>query len=254
MRHVRRGTSRALIVAVAVGCVSLFALASLLWFLRTGCEDATPSELRRVRCGGSAADSWVAVQQVLFAVAAVALLAGIVWALRKATLGSLAGAAVLGAGCFAAIFVIDSKQLADKPIPRLSAVRVLDRRCVEPCAAGVRVAFTLDRPARMVFSLQPESNDSIELRPYRKAGYGYRTGVVKPNGAAPDEESDFAAGRHLERIRGVVSIDVPRVRTEALPPGLWVLSVTAHVQQAGHQVKTAGGAFSEHVRILRKPA
>lgn len=242
--------SRGWICAVALLAAALFGFGALLLLLQHVCDDVDPATLQTVRCDGERGRWWVLAQGALVVTGAVALLAGIVRALAMARMVALAAAIALDVVLLVAAYAISGIGLADKPVPRLSGVRVIERRCAEPCAGGVRVRFALDRAAPVRFSLGPESNASVEVRPYRRLDYQYRTGVLSRAGTTAREEIDFAAGRHLVRVGGIVEIAGPPVRRESLPPGVYVLRIEALVPGAGNQLRNTSAPVSRGIRIL----
>lgn len=242
-----------LIWVLAAAAVALFGVGVVLWLLSFVCENGGEDAAQTVACDGERGRWWRIVQAVLVAASACLLLGAIAWAAAKQDVRPLVAAIALCGAAFVAVFAISRIRFEDKPAPRLSAVRVLDRRCAEPCTAGIRVAFEIDRRARVRFGLGPDNNSSVEYRPYRESsGYRYRSGVVRRPGERPDEDTEFEAGEHLVRVRGDVVVDVyePSERVEALPPGIHVLSVVASVPNSGNQ-QNANSVESNHgVRIL----
>lgn len=237
---------------LALVAVALFGAGLFVWLLTFVCENIGEDAAQTVRCDGERGRSWRIVQAVLVAASGGALLGAITWAAAKELVWPLVAAIVLSGAAFVAVYAISAIRFEDKPAPRLSAVRVLDRRCTEPCAAGIRVAFTLDRRARVRIGLGPDNNSSVEFRPYREGGYRYRSGIVSGPGDQPDEDTEFDAGEHLVRVGGEVVVDVyePSERIEPLPPGVHVLSVLASVPKSGNQRNANSKEFNHGVRIL----
>lgn len=116
-------------------------------------------------------------QEVLCALAGAVLIAGIAWALRRARVWPLAAAALPVIILFVAVYAIGGIALAAKPLPRLSGVRLLDRRCADLCSGGLRTVFTIDRAAPVWFVLAPDA-------PYT-ARPSYLARIVAPPGASP---------------------------------------------------------------------
>src|SRR5918999_1650668 len=82
-----------------------------------------------------------------------ALLFGAVRALDGARFVPLIVPVAASIPAFVAVGAIDRIELGEKPLPRVTEVRLLDNACTVPCAGGIRAAVTVDRPAEVELRL-----------------------------------------------------------------------------------------------------
>lgn len=208
-----------------------------------GCENADTAQLDTVRCDSERSGGWRAAHQLVGLGCLVGVIVGGAWAIRRVRWPPLAGGAVVGLAGLGAMAAIDNVRLPDRPIPRLSDVRLLDAACASPCSQGVRVAFTLDREAEVSLSFAPDGWIAV-------GGRDYETGVLgRPRTASgsPPDVVGFGAGAHTIAVGGW-AVDRPSTR-RPLPAGPYALALTPRPQRSGGQQRILGERVELRVAI-----
>lgn len=238
-------SKRLAIGALALVVLTLFVFAAFFWLLSgVGCEDAEEATLNTVQCDHERGRSWVTLQGVLILCSGAALVAGTVWGVLAARLWPLAVAVALALPALAAVFVIQGVEVSDKPLPRLSNVRLIDRGCTVPCSRGIRVAFTVDREAEVDFHLGPARFEDIGGRQYGSGVLGQEYGPTTPG-------VDYKPGRQVVRVGGAI-LNPPEQRG-SLPPGDYELELVARPPEAGNQRRQSLGEVKRRVEISPRP-
>lgn len=215
------------LLAVFIGVLALVATLLLL-IAPLGCLGESDGGLDRnsVLCDAERGQWWRVAQVGLVVIAWAGLVVGATRALRKAQWPPLVAVAVVAVVAFPAAFAINGVHPGDKPIPRLSGVALMDRVCAFPCDRGVRVAFTVDRDAEVVFTLAPTRRE-VRAR-YERLNPGPMTDLVGSEGAPLNSSESFDAGLHQVRIRGlVIDLGRPGRTSRPFPPGNYTLHVIA---------------------------
>ena len=214
---------RILIGLLALAALFVFVFLAFL-FLATGitCEDAEEAAFDTVRCDTERGAGWRALQTALVLGAGLGLLYGIARAISRARFLPLVVGATVANATFFVVGLIDDIELGDKPVPRVTQVRLLDTACSVPCADGIRASVTVDRDAEVELRLGPARFEDIGDRQYNSEMDGH-----------PDGSAEVDAGTHEFRVRGAI-INPPSERGP-LPAGPYDLEVTARPQNAGNQ-------------------
>jgi hypothetical protein len=134
------------------------------------------------------------------------------------------------------VAAIDGIELGDKPVPRLTEVRLIDDGCRVPCSNGIRVAVTVDRPAEVELHLGPARFRDI-------GGRQYSSRIAGESGATAGVD----AGTHELSVVGEI-LNPPRQRGP-LPAGDYEVDVTARPQDAGNQERQEHGPIARRVTI-----
>ncbi len=228
---------RLAILLLAACAVALY-LAVLLFFVgaRLGCEDAEQAAFDTVGCDSERGSGWRAVQSALLAATGLGVLVGAVVAFSRRRFLPLAVPAVAIVPVFVAVGVIDGIELGDKPVPRVTEVRLIDRSCRVPCRDGIRVAVTVDLSAEVELHLGPARFEDIGSRQYSSRIVG-----------EPGATAEVDAGRHEFRVTGEI-LNPPGQRGP-LPPGDYEVDVTARPQDAGNQRRQSGEPIARRVTI-----
>lgn len=225
---------------LAAGAVLIYAVLTLAAAVQgVGCEGQAYAMLQTVRCDGERGHSWIVAQEALVVLGGAGLLAGIGWSLRTANVRWLVAAGVFCVVGFVIVGQIGEISLAAKPLPRLSGFQIIDRRCPDLCAGGLRVAFTSDRTAPIWFDFNPDlPNTSRDISDYQ-----YLPELVGSTAREPTSRSqmDFGPGGHVVRIE-LVKRTRDEHRARPLKPGSYALDITASVENPGNQSEVMTGA------------
>jgi hypothetical protein len=209
---------RALIILLAIGAGIVFlTFAFLVSSPGITCEDAEDAAFDTVRCDPERGAGWRTLRSAIVLTTGAALLFGAVRALHRARFMPLIVPVAASIPAFV-VGAIGRIELGEKPLPRVTEVRLLDNACTVPCAGGIRAVVTVDRPAEVELRLGPARFEDIGDRQY---------------GSEVEGDPEVGAGTHELRVRG--EIRNPPHERGPLPAGDYELVVTARPQDAGQQ-------------------
>ena len=230
---------RILIGLLALGALLVFVILAFL-FLATGitCEDAEDAAFNTVRCDTERGAGWRALQTALVLGAGLALLLGVVRAVSRTSFLPLLIGAAVALVAFLVVGRIDEIELGDRPVPRVTQVRLLDAECEVPCSDGFRASISVDRDAELELSVGPVRFEDIGDSQYETTveGHGVRTAEV--------DEGTHELGFSSEIIG-------PPDDIGPLPPGDYELSVRARPQDAGNQREQTSEAVERRLTVRR---
>jgi len=226
------------IVFLALAAAAVYLLGFGAWAVgRLGCEDADQEDFDTVRCDSERGVDWTAFEWVLWGLALVLLIGGLVWSLRRASyVGVLASAAAIVATVIA-VFAIEGIELGEKEVPRVTDFDLIDTECRAPCSKGLRVLVSTNEDAELHLSIGPLDFDDIGGRQYNDLVDGKDTG----------EGIDVDAGTHHFNVGG--EIVNPPAERGPLPPGEYRIEVYARPQDAGNQENASSEPMTETVVI-----
>lgn len=231
-------TRRVGIVLAAIAAAAFYVCAFVVFAIgRVGCEDAEEPDWHTVRCDSERGANWTTFEWVLWGLALVVLIAGLVWSLKRARFAGVLLSAAVVVAAVVAIFAIEDKELGDQQVPEVTGVEVLNTECEVPCSEGFKVRVTTDIDAQLQLGIEPANFDDIGGRQYNDLVDGEDAG----------EGADVDAGTHEFAIGGEI-INPPAERGP-LPAGEYELVIYARPQNAGNQEEASSDEIKRPVTI-----